>query len=53
MSEGKAGGADRRDIILLAGIVTLGMGLAFVWPPLGLIVPGAILVAIAVFGVRG
>jgi hypothetical protein len=44
---------DRRDLVGLAGVFLLGLGFAFVWPPLGLIVPGAILTAIAVFGVRG
>lgn len=46
-------GVDRRDILGGTGLMLLGMGMAFVWVPLGLIVPGAILVAIAVFGVRG
>lgn len=53
MSEHEAREIDRRDILGLAGLVLLGLGLAFVWAPLGLIVPGGILVAVAVYGVRG
>lgn len=53
MNDGKVNDLDRRDMIGLAGLMLLGLGLAFVWAPLGLIVPGGILVAIAVYGVRG
>jgi hypothetical protein len=48
-----AGDFDRRDAVGLAGVFLLGLGFAFVYPPLGAIVPGAVLTAIAVFGVRG
>lgn len=44
---------DPRDGIGLAGVFMLGLGFCFIYPPLGAIVPGAILTAIAVFGVRG
>lgn len=40
-----------RDVLCAAGLILLGLGSAFVWAPAGLIVPGAIMVAIAVFGV--
>lgn len=53
MSEDDSRAVDRRDILGLAGVMLLGLGLAFVWAPLGLIVPGGILVAVAVYGVRG
>lgn len=49
----KAGGFDRRDAVGLAGLVLLGAGCGLIYPPAGLIVPGAILAAVAVFGVRG
>lgn len=43
---------DVRDLFALAGLFLLAIGFGIVWPPAGLIVPGAILVALAVFGVR-
>lgn len=51
--EAKPADFDRRDAIGAAGVFLLGLGFAFVYPPLGAIVPGAVLTAIAVFGVRG
>jgi hypothetical protein len=44
---------DRRDLLGIVGLFCLALGCAFVYPPAGLIVPGAIITAIAVFGVRG
>ena len=44
---------DRRDIIALLGLGLLGYGSWLVFAPAGFIVPGAILSAVAVFGVRG
>lgn len=40
-----------RDVMLLGGLVLLALGFGILWTPAGLIVPGGILVAIAVFGV--
>lgn len=40
-----------REITLLVGLVLLAFGLWFVYRPAALIVPGGILVAVAVFGV--
>lgn len=43
---------DQRDLLLAAGLTMLGFGAAEAWAPLGLIVPGAVLSAVAIFGVR-
>lgn len=43
---------DKRDLTLVAGVFLLGLGAGFIYAPLGLAVPGAILVAVAVFGVK-
>lgn len=43
---------DRRDLLLIGGLPMLGIGAEQAWHPLGLIVPGAVLTAIAIFGVR-
>lgn len=48
----KAQQLEARDILGLAGIVLLGLGCGFVWAPLGLIVPGGILVYLAIAGVK-
>lgn len=58
MSDAKdAGGGqgrfDRRDFVGLAGLVLIGAGLGWIFPPAGLIVPGAILTGVAIFGVKG
>ncbi len=58
MSEAKKAGAvqgwfDRRDIVGLAGLVLIGVGAWWVFPPAGLIIPGAILAGVAIFGVKG
>lgn len=44
---------DRRDFVGLAGLCLLAYGLWLIFPPLALIVPGAILTAVAIFGVKG
>ena len=41
---------DLFDVLALGGLVMLGAGLWMVWPPLGLIVPGGILVIVGVMG---
>lgn len=41
---------DLYDLLALAGLVMLGVGLWWVWSPLGLIVPGGILVIVGVIG---
>lgn len=43
---------DKWDALALAGLVMVGVGLYFVYWPLALIVPGAALVALAIFGAR-
>ena len=43
---------DMRDVFVLAGTGLIGAGCWMVYPPAGLIAPGAILVAVAVLGVR-
>lgn len=48
----QSGDFDKRDLTLVAGVFLLGLGAAFIYAPLGLVVPGAILVAVAVFGVK-
>lgn len=45
-------GIDRRDVLGLIGLILLGVGLGLVWLPAGLFVPGAIMVGVAIFGVR-
>lgn len=52
-TETNAGGIDRRDVVGLAGIVLIGIGAGLIYIPAGLIIPGAILAAVAIFGVRG
>jgi hypothetical protein len=37
---------DLSDLLVLLGLVLLGIGLWWVWPPLGLIVPGAVLLIV-------
>jgi hypothetical protein len=44
---------DRRDFVGLAGLVLVGAGAGWIFPPAGLIIPGAILTAVAIFGVKG
>ena len=48
----KAQELEPRDVLGLGGLVLLGLGFGFVWPPLGLIVPGGILVYLAIAGVK-
>ncbi len=43
---------DIRDAMLASGLILLSIGLSQVWPPAALIVPGAIITAIAVFANR-
>jgi hypothetical protein len=44
---------DQADLLMFAGLGLLGYGASLVYWPAGFLVPGAILVAVAVFGVRG
>lgn len=44
---------DVRDLAAAAGLTLLGVGFWLIYPPAAFIVPGALMVAIAVFGVRG
>jgi hypothetical protein len=44
--------ADVRDVIGLVGLALIGGGAWMVYPPAGLICPGAIMTAVAIFGVR-
>lgn len=41
-----------RDLLLFSGLALAGYGLALVSLPAAFIVPGAVLTAVAVFGVR-
>ena len=41
-----------REAMLLVGLVMLGAGLWWVYPPAAAVVPGGILTLIAVFGIR-
>lgn len=41
-----------RDHLLFGGLILMAYGLSLVWMPLAFIVPGAVLVGVAVFGVR-
>ena len=43
---------DRFDILALLGLLLLAAGLYFAWPPLALIVPGALLFVVAMVGAR-
>ncbi len=43
--------ASSREIMLLAGIVILSGGLWPIYKPAAFVIPGAILVAVAVFGI--
>jgi hypothetical protein len=40
-------GLNAFERVFYGGIVLLGLGLALIWPPLGLIVPGAALTLVA------
>lgn len=44
--------ADFRDVCLMLGLVLLSGGFALIHAPLALIVPGAVLTGISIFGVR-
>lgn len=39
-----------KDIVAIVGILMLGAGCWLAWPPLGLIVPGAIILIAAIMG---
>lgn len=43
---------DVRDAMLAIGLALLAVGLFLVWPPAALIVPGAIMSAVAIFAGR-
>lgn len=44
------GSVDRYDLVALAGLALVGVGLWFVYWPLALIVPGAALTAVGLLG---
>lgn len=41
-----------REVMLFSGAVLVGYGAGLIYPPAMFIVPGAVLVGVAVFGVR-
>lgn len=41
-----------REVLLLSGAALLGYGASFMFPPAAYLAPGAVLVGVAVFGVR-
>jgi hypothetical protein len=41
-----------REVMLFAGALLIGIGLGQVWLPAALIVPGAMLAYVAIFGVK-
>jgi hypothetical protein len=41
-----------RDLLLFGGVALVGYGASMVYPPAAYIVPGVVLTAVAVFGVR-
>ncbi|MGV2188771.1 hypothetical protein ACQZ4Q_08145 [Agrobacterium vitis] len=41
-----------RELVLFAGLVLVGYGLSLVFLPAAFIVPGGIMVAVAIFGIR-
>lgn len=43
---------DMRDVLLYAGLALVGYGLSLIFWPAAFIVPGAVLVAVAIFGTR-
>ena len=43
---------DRWDVMALAGLVLVGVGLWFVYWPLALIVPGVVLLVVGLVGAR-
>ena len=45
-------GIDMYDIVAVAGIALVAAGLALVWMPLALVVPGCMLLAFGVWGAR-
>ena len=49
----RAAWIDRRDVVGLVGVGLLGYGASLIMPAAGFLVAGAVLTAVAVFGVRG
>lgn len=41
-----------REILLLSGVALVGYGASAVYPPAAFLAPGAVLVGVAIFGVR-
>ena len=41
---------NRAGLVFMAGLALFGAGLAWAWPPLGLIGPGVVLMAVAIIG---
>ena len=52
MTEKKSQSTVIYDVMAVAGVCALGVGCWMAWPPLGLIVPGALLLAGAINGAR-
>ena len=44
---------DLYDLLALAGLVMLGVGLWWIWPPLGLVVPGGLLFVVGMLAAWG
>jgi hypothetical protein len=44
---------DTRDVMLGIGLGLLALGLWQIYPPAAAIAPGAVLVGVAIFGVKG
>jgi TRAP-type C4-dicarboxylate transport system permease large subunit len=43
---------DGRDVSFALGVLALGAGCGWIYPPAGLIAVGAVVTAVSVFGVR-
>lgn len=51
-NKGRGAWVDRRDFVGLVGVSLIGVGCWWIFPASGLIVPGVILSAVAIFGVK-
>ncbi len=47
-----AAGFTARDLMLFGGLVLIGYGASLIFWPAGFILPGAVLAAVSIFGVR-
>ncbi len=43
---------DRRDVWFFTGLILIGAGGWIIYPPMAFLVPGFILVGVAIFGVK-